>query len=275
MSWARSPRAAVPTSWPRWPRSDRADDRRAPPPRRPDRVRSSPRLAAPGLHLIAEIKRASPSAGRIAAAGDDIVARARAYEAGGAAAISVLCEPHWFGGSVDDLRAVRAAVAIPVLAKDFVVEEVQLPVLRAAGADLVLLLAVLHPAKRLARARRARPGPRSRAARRGPRRAGARSRARDGRPVDRAQQPRPADARRRRRPRGPAPRARAGRPPRHRGVGRTRARDRGALAGARVRRGARRRGAGPGRRTRPRPPGPSSPPARPRPTRPTSPAARS
>ena len=109
------------------------------------------RLAAPGLHLIAEIKRASPSAGRIAVAGDDIVARARAYEAGGAVAISVLCEPHWFGGSVDDLRAVREAVAVPVLAKDFVVEEVQLPLLRAAGADLVLLLAVLHPAKRLAR----------------------------------------------------------------------------------------------------------------------------
>ena len=109
------------------------------------------RLAAPGLHLIAEIKRSSPSAGRIAAAGDDIVARARAYEAGGAAAISVLCEPHWFGGSVDDLRAVRAAVAVPVLAKDFVVEAIQLSMLRAAGADLVLLLAVLHPAKRLAR----------------------------------------------------------------------------------------------------------------------------
>ena len=109
------------------------------------------RLAAPGLHLIAEIKRASPSAGRIASAGDDIVARARAYEAGGAAAISVLCEPHWFGGSVDDLRAIRAAVAIPVLAKDFVVDEIQLSLLRAAGADLVLLLAVLHPARRLAR----------------------------------------------------------------------------------------------------------------------------
>ncbi len=109
------------------------------------------RLAAPGLHLIAEIKRSSPSAGRIAASGDDLVARARAYEAGGAAAISVLCEPHWFGGSVDDLRAVRAAVAVPVLAKEFVVEEVQLPMLRAAGADLVLLLAALHPARRLAR----------------------------------------------------------------------------------------------------------------------------
>ncbi|MBA3235608.1 MAG: tryptophan synthase subunit beta [Chloroflexi bacterium] len=109
------------------------------------------RLAAPGLHLIAEIKRASPSAGRIAALDDDIVARAKAYEAGGAVAISVLCEPHWFGGAVADLRAVRAAVAVPVLAKDFVVDEVQLPILRAAGADLVLLLAVLHPAKRLAR----------------------------------------------------------------------------------------------------------------------------
>src|SRR5213078_787345 len=72
------------------------------------------RLAGPGLHLIAEIKRSSPSAG------EDIVARARAYEAGGAAAISVLCEPHWFGGSVADLRAVRAAVSIPVLAKEFV-----------------------------------------------------------------------------------------------------------------------------------------------------------
>src|SRR6185369_4016341 len=109
------------------------------------------RLAAPGLHLIAEIKRSSPSAGEIAAPDEDIVARACAYEAGGATAISVLCEPHWFGGSVDDLRAVRAAVSVPVLAKEFVVEPIQLPHLRAAGADLVLLLAVLHPAKRLAR----------------------------------------------------------------------------------------------------------------------------
>ena len=109
------------------------------------------RLAAPGLHLIAEVKRRSPSAGAIAVEGDDLVARARAYERGGASAISVLCEPHWFGGSVDDLRAVRAAVSIPVLAKEFVVEPIQLPHLRAAGADLVLLLAVLHPAKRLAR----------------------------------------------------------------------------------------------------------------------------
>ena len=107
-------------------------------------------LAASGLHLIAEVKRRSPSAGAIVE-GDDAVARARAYAAGGASAISVLCEPHWFGGSVDDLRAVRAAVSVPVLAKEFVVDPRQLDLLRAAGADLVLLLAVLHPAKRLAR----------------------------------------------------------------------------------------------------------------------------
>ncbi len=108
------------------------------------------RLAAPGLHIIAELKRSSPSAGRIAADGDDLVMRARAYEAGGAAAISVLCEPHWFNGSVDDLRRVREAVSVPVLAKEFVVDPRQLPLLRAAGANVVLLLAVLHPAARLA-----------------------------------------------------------------------------------------------------------------------------
>ena len=122
------------------------------------RVRSAPsprpiaeRLAAPGLHLIAEIKRASPSAGAIATAGDDVIARAQAYQRGGAVAISVLCEPHWFGGSVADLSAVRSAVSVPVLAKDFVVESRQLELLRAAGADLVLLLAVLHPGPRLRR----------------------------------------------------------------------------------------------------------------------------
>ncbi|MEO5705356.1 MAG: hypothetical protein ABIR64_10265, partial [Candidatus Limnocylindrales bacterium] len=108
-------------------------------------------LAAPGLNLIAEIKRSSPSAGQIADADDDIVARARAYQAGGAAAISVLCEPHWFKGSVDDLALVRGNVTVPVLAKEFVVEARQLDLLRAAGADAVLLLAVLHPRRALAR----------------------------------------------------------------------------------------------------------------------------
>jgi tryptophan synthase beta subunit len=110
------------------------------------------RFLGPGLHLIAEIKRSSPSAGRIAVTDEDIVARARAYQAGGAAAISVLCEPHWFGGSIEDLRAVRAAVSIPVLAKEFVVDDRQLEQLRAAGADAVLILAVLHPSKRRLRA---------------------------------------------------------------------------------------------------------------------------
>jgi tryptophan synthase beta chain len=109
------------------------------------------RLAAPGLHLVAELKRASPSAGRIAGPAEDLVVRARAYQRGGAAAISVLCEPHWFGGSIDDLRLVRAATSIPVLAKDFVVEPRQLDILRAAGADLVLLLAALHGRAALAR----------------------------------------------------------------------------------------------------------------------------
>ena len=127
----------------------RADRRRllsAAPPPRP----IAERLAAPGLHLIAEVKRRSPSAGDISPTLDP-VALARAYEAGGAAAISVLCEPRWFGGSIDDLRAVRAAVGVPVLAKEFIVEPGQLELVRAAGADLVLLLAVLHPHRRLAR----------------------------------------------------------------------------------------------------------------------------
>jgi tryptophan synthase beta chain len=115
------------------------------------------RLAGPGLHLIAEVKRRSPSAGAIAADAestltvDFAVALARAYEAGGASAISVLCEPHWFGGSVADLRAVRASVTLPVLAKEFVVDERQLPLLRSAGADLVLLIAAILPGKKLAR----------------------------------------------------------------------------------------------------------------------------
>ena len=116
----------------------------APPPRDPTTA-----LVRPGLHVIAEAKRRSPSAGDLAAPGDDVVARARAYAAGGAAIVSVLVEPHWFGGSVADLTAVRAAVPVPVLAKDFVVDARQLPLLRAAGADLALLIAALHRAPAL------------------------------------------------------------------------------------------------------------------------------
>ncbi len=109
------------------------------------------RLLRPGLHLIAEIKRRSPSAGTLADGHLHVAERARAYEAGGASAISVLVEPHWFGGTLADIAAARDATALPILAKEFVVDPRQLPLVRAAGADLVLLLAVLHPRARLAR----------------------------------------------------------------------------------------------------------------------------
>jgi indole-3-glycerol phosphate synthase len=91
-----------------------------------------------GVALIAEVKRASPSAGVLA--GDvDPVAQAIAYQ-GSAAAISVITEPRHFAGSMDDLRSVRAAVKLPVLRKDFLVEPSQLVEARAAGADSVLLI---------------------------------------------------------------------------------------------------------------------------------------
>lgn len=88
--------------------------------------------------LIAEVKRASPSAGDIAA--PDPATQAAAYEAGGAAAISVLTEPLHFKGSLEDLRAVRAAVGVPVLRKDFLVDPAQVLEARAAGADAVLAI---------------------------------------------------------------------------------------------------------------------------------------
>ena len=91
------------------------------------------------LNVIAEFKRRSPSKGVIR---DDVSAEsmARLYEAGGAAAISVLTEEDYFGGSLQDLRAVRAAVALPVLRKDFIFDEYQVYETAAAGADALLLI---------------------------------------------------------------------------------------------------------------------------------------
>jgi indole-3-glycerol phosphate synthase len=100
-----------------------------------------PVLAAAGVSVIAEVKRASPSRGSLAAIADP-AALATEYAAGGAAAISVLTEGRRFGGSLDDLATVRAAVDVPVLRKDFVVSSYQLWEARAAGADLVLLMVV-------------------------------------------------------------------------------------------------------------------------------------
>jgi indole-3-glycerol phosphate synthase len=98
-----------------------------------------PRFRADGIAVIAEVKRASPSKGQLAEIADP-AALAADYQAGGAATISVLTEGRRFGGSLDDLKAVRAAVSIPVLRKDFIVTSYQLWEARAAGADLALLI---------------------------------------------------------------------------------------------------------------------------------------
>jgi len=96
-------------------------------------------LKADGVSVIAEVKRASPSRGAMADI-DDPAALAADYEAGGARVISVLTEQRRFGGSLDDLAAVRRAVQVPILRKDFVVSSYQLWEARAYGADVVLLI---------------------------------------------------------------------------------------------------------------------------------------
>jgi indole-3-glycerol phosphate synthase len=108
-----------------------------------------PAFASAGVSVIAEVKRRSPSKGPLADIPDP-AALAAQYETGGAAAISVLTEQRRFGGSLEDLRAVRDRVSIPVLRKDFVVTSYQLWEARAAGADLVLLIVAALEAAQLA-----------------------------------------------------------------------------------------------------------------------------
>ncbi len=96
-------------------------------------------LSRPGVNVIAECKRRSPSKGLLRADYDP-VRIARSYEHAGAAAISVLTEPTFFDGELSHLEAVRAAVEIPLLRKDFIVDRYQLLEARAAGADAILLI---------------------------------------------------------------------------------------------------------------------------------------
>jgi indole-3-glycerol phosphate synthase len=107
--------------------------------RKPAALDATAALNRLGVAVIAEVKRSSPSAGRLAKIADP-AALAREYEAGGAAVISVLTEERRFDGSLADLEAVRASVSIPVLRKDFVVTPYQVWEARAHGADAVLLI---------------------------------------------------------------------------------------------------------------------------------------
>ena len=96
-------------------------------------------LGPGGVNVIAEVKRRSPSAGEIRSPFDP-VSIALQYENAGAAAISCLTDAHFFGGSLDTIRAIKESVRIPVLQKDFLIDAWQIWEARAAGADAVLLI---------------------------------------------------------------------------------------------------------------------------------------
>ncbi len=111
------------------------------PPVRPFRAALEARARDGHVAVIAEVKRTSPASGALAGPTFDPRTQALLYAGAGAAAISVLTEPSHWGGSFDDLRAVRAMVKVPVLCKDVIVDEYQVWQARAAGADAVLLIA--------------------------------------------------------------------------------------------------------------------------------------
>ena len=112
---------------------------------RPEGRPFSEALLRPGISLIAEHKRRSPSAGPIRE-GATVEGIVQAYERGGAAAVSILTEPFHFGGSLDDLRSARSICELPVLRKDFIVDPYQLYESAAVGADAILLIvAALEP----------------------------------------------------------------------------------------------------------------------------------
>jgi len=102
------------------------------------------------VRLIAEVKQASPSAGLLTTDFDPVTI-ARAYEAGGAAAVSVLTDRDFFRGSIEDLERVSAAVSLPVLRKDFVIDERQIHEARGAGAHAILLIAAILDRKTMQR----------------------------------------------------------------------------------------------------------------------------
>ena len=118
---------------------------------RPHALRGA--LQEDGVNIIAEFKRRSPSKGMIRE-GANPIEIARAYQAGGAVAMSVLTEEDYFAGSLDDLRQVKSTVDLPVLRKDFIVDEYQVYESAAAGADAILLIVAALDDESLLRLRR-------------------------------------------------------------------------------------------------------------------------